>query len=310
MPATACDQGLGAYYLGLGAGAFYPRARALRRADRARAACARLPDREALDDAGSVPAVAQRAAPGLQPVDQPRPRHRLRRGHRARRRPAPVPLRAGPAGQRSRLPRDQVPPPRRGGARARPRAAGDPVRAAAAGPADAGRAQGAQRADGHAGARWPTSSGAGRARRARLRGALARRPGQKEDRFEQLLGRRGTEATGATLATAPGAPPAAPPARRDPAPGGLEARVAGAGVGATRRCAPSSGATRASCRALRWAAPVRSGRSRRRRSRRRASSPVRPTTRSAASPATWPRRRGSARPARRSPRPRSPGCRS
>src|SRR5919197_5972892 len=30
-----------------------------------------LPDREAADDAGSVPAVAQRAAAGVQPVDQP-----------------------------------------------------------------------------------------------------------------------------------------------------------------------------------------------------------------------------------------------
>ncbi len=39
--------------------------RALQRADRARAACARLPDREAVDDARSVPAVAQRAAAGV-----------------------------------------------------------------------------------------------------------------------------------------------------------------------------------------------------------------------------------------------------
>ena len=40
----------------------------------------RLPDREAADHAGRLPALAQRAAPRLQPVDQPRPGRRLRRG--------------------------------------------------------------------------------------------------------------------------------------------------------------------------------------------------------------------------------------
>src|ERR1039458_10033509 len=78
----------------------YARPRALRGADPSRAESARLPHREALDDPGSISAVAQRAATGLQPVDQPRSGHRLRRVVRPRRRPATVALRAGAAGQR------------------------------------------------------------------------------------------------------------------------------------------------------------------------------------------------------------------
>ena len=89
----------------------------------------------------------------------------------------------------TRVAGDQVPPPGRGGARARPRAAGRALRAAAPRPADARRAEGPQRADGAARVRSTTSSACsaalverGYARR------IERRPGQKEDRFQQLLG--------------------------------------------------------------------------------------------------------------------------
>ena len=67
----------------------------------------RLPAREAADDAGPVPADAQRAAAGMQPVDGPRPRRRLRRGDdagcaaRLGRSAGPAPRAAPGAGRRS-----------------------------------------------------------------------------------------------------------------------------------------------------------------------------------------------------------------
>ena len=92
----------------------------------------RLPAREAAHDAGHVSADAQRAARGVQPVDEPRSRRRLRRvddprgGHP----PAPPALRA-PV-QRRRQPDVEVPPPARRDADARARRARGAHRAHAA----------------------------------------------------------------------------------------------------------------------------------------------------------------------------------
>ena len=63
---------------------------------RARDPGPRLPAREAAHDARRLPADAQRAAPGVQPVDQPRPGRRLRRGDDPRR---AAPPRRGGAGR-------------------------------------------------------------------------------------------------------------------------------------------------------------------------------------------------------------------
>ena len=53
--------------------------RSRRGRDRRRDPRARMPDREAADDARPVPAVGERAAARVQPVDEPRPGRRLRR---------------------------------------------------------------------------------------------------------------------------------------------------------------------------------------------------------------------------------------
>src|SRR5205823_1396758 len=126
----------------------YSRVSAHRRAHASRATGARMPDREALDDAGSVSAVAQRAAARVQPGDEPRPGYPLRRDHGPRSGAETVALRAGAARERACKPLRQVPPPRRGGAWPRSRGARGPRRAAAARHSDAGRAEGAERPDG------------------------------------------------------------------------------------------------------------------------------------------------------------------
>ena len=169
---------------------------------------------------------------------------------------------------------------------------------------------------------------------------LGRRPGQKEDRFEQLLGGASAEANAgemisAPVPTAPGTDPARrrrprpprhrprpprhrprpprhrprPPRRRPrprrqlPRRPGVPTQTATSRHGSARskqtspHSEPSSrGYARCSNSSrLRLAAPAPQGRSRRRRSRRQASSQDLPTTSCAASPATSPRRRGSAR---------------
>ncbi len=111
-----------------------------------RAARPGLPHREAAHDAGRVSADAQRAARGVQPVDEPRSRRRLRRDDDPRRGHAPAPPPLGAPVQRRRQPHGEVPPPARRGADARARRARRALRAHAARRADAGRAEGALRA--------------------------------------------------------------------------------------------------------------------------------------------------------------------
>ena len=109
----------------------------------------------------------------------------------SRGRPAADPLRRGAAGERPHEPRDQVPAPRGGGARTRSSAARRSVRAAAARRPDARRAEGPDRADGGVRIAGRRRAGARRTgRRTVTRSRVERRPGQKEDRFEQLLGAR------------------------------------------------------------------------------------------------------------------------
>ena len=69
---------------------------------RARDPGPRLPAGEAAHDARRVPPEPQRAAPGVQPVDQPRPGHRVRRGDHPRRAAPPLAAALGAAGQRAR----------------------------------------------------------------------------------------------------------------------------------------------------------------------------------------------------------------
>ncbi len=149
----------------------------------------------------------------------------------------------------------------------------------------------------------------------RVLGALAehelarrseRRPGQKEDRYEQLLGggggcgRRGRCGDRGRAATGGPRPPRSRSSTVTSPPGCRRSRSR------WRDCATSS----RPCEPANSAAPARSGRWRRRRSPRRVSSPAPPTTSCAALPATWPRRPGSAPPATRRPPPRSRPCRS
>src|SRR5271166_3447195 len=82
---------------------------ALRRADPGGATGPRLPDREALDHSGPVSVVAERPAAGLQPGDQSRPGHGLRRDHGSRGGVSAFALRADPPGQRPRQPNRQIP---------------------------------------------------------------------------------------------------------------------------------------------------------------------------------------------------------
>ena len=66
---------------------------------------ARLPRREAADDARPVSALAERAPPRLQPGDEPRPGRRLRRSEHPDRARPPLPPRLGAPRERSRQPR-------------------------------------------------------------------------------------------------------------------------------------------------------------------------------------------------------------
>ena len=128
---------------------------------RARDPGPRLPAREAAHDARRLSPEPQRAASGLQPGDQPRSRHRVRRGGHPRRAAPPVTPALDAAGQRRGQPRAEVPPPaRRGAGAARGRARGA-VRAHAPRGADARRAQAAH------GAPAPTPRPLGGPRRAR-----------------------------------------------------------------------------------------------------------------------------------------------
>ena len=289
----------------------YARDCAFRPADRARAAGARLPDREALDDARSVPAVAQRAAAGVQPVDQPRPGHRLRRADRARGGAAAVALRAGAAGERALEPGDQVPPPRRGGARARPRASSRCSRCCCCA-ARRRRASSRRRTERMAqldslerGRRGPRRAG-----RAGLRAAAGapararRRTASSSCSAAQDGSRPPSPRAGAPCRrgacrrlrardrrpAAPAAPGRASARRRaaataDAAPPRLDDAPRGAGRGARGRGGRAAAELESSCSAdgcSGRAARARPGRSRRRRSRRRASSRGRPTTSCAA----------------------------
>ena len=121
---------------------------------RARDPGPRLPAREAAHDARRLPPEPQRAAPGLQPGDQPRSRHRVRRGGHPRRAAPPVAAALGAAGQRRGQPRAEVPPPaRRGAGAARGRARGA-VRAHAP---RARRRRASSSSARSACTRWPTS---------------------------------------------------------------------------------------------------------------------------------------------------------
>ena len=149
-------------------------------ARRSRDSRGRLPDREAADDPRRLSALAQRPAPRLQPVDEPRPGRRLRRGDRRRGAAAPRPARLDAPRQRFRQPRPQVPPPARRGPRGRRRpdlAARGPD---AARPADPRPAEAADRAPAllrrprrsstrpstaWSSAAWSPATSAGRARR-------------------------------------------------------------------------------------------------------------------------------------------------
>ena len=112
--------------------------------------------------------------------------------------------RLDPAGQRAGRPRAQVPPPARRGAGARPGRALPARRPHAARRADAGRAEAAQRAPAPL-----RRSAAVHETLERLveRGLVARhprRPGQKEERYEQLLGGHGGAAAACGLRTSAG----------------------------------------------------------------------------------------------------------
>src|SRR5664279_1089710 len=117
------------------------------RHDLCRASRARLPARKAAHHARRLPALAERPAPGLQPVHQPRSGRGLRRGRAPRRAPPLGAPGADAPDQRRRQPRRQAPAPaRRGAAHGRGRTGGH-VRADAARRPDARRAQATQRAD-------------------------------------------------------------------------------------------------------------------------------------------------------------------
>ena len=181
----------------------------------------RVPDREAADDAGRLSADAERAPARLQPVHEPRPGRRLRRGDDPRRAAAALAQGVGAARVRPGEPRRQVPPARAGDARARRRRDLGALRADAARPADAGRAEAAHRAP--APVRRPSPTSRRRSLRLAERGLavrLERRPGQKEERYAQLLG---DEVDVSALAGDDGAMAEARPVlARDP----LEERVA------------------------------------------------------------------------------------
>src|SRR5262245_27148025 len=106
---------------------------------------ARLPDREAADDARRIPAVAERAPTRLQSIDEPRPGRRLRRDTDQSGARAAVESWLGPSRKRAREPRRQVSPPARPGPRPRGRRAVGTGGADAARPADDRRAQAAER---------------------------------------------------------------------------------------------------------------------------------------------------------------------
>src|ERR1700733_10073348 len=130
-----------------------------------------MPHREALDDAGSVSALAQRAAAGVQPVEQSGPGYHVRRGDGQGSGAAPVPVRVGASREWAWQPSRQVPPPGRGGVAAGPRGTGRARRPPAPGTPDARGAQEPDRAHGGA---WLTGRRRARARcalRARLRQA-------------------------------------------------------------------------------------------------------------------------------------------
>src|SRR5262249_42566745 len=132
-----------------------------------------LPDRKAADDAGPVSALPERASPRVQPDDEPRSGRRLRRADDPRGADASLESRLGAAGERSRLPGGEVPPPPR--RRAGPRRRGDlaPRGAHAPRPADAGRAQAADGAAAFFRIARDARGDARPADRARPRGAAA-----------------------------------------------------------------------------------------------------------------------------------------
>src|SRR5437588_2968016 len=98
-----------------------PRRGRPRRPDLRRAARARIAAREAAHDARPVPVVAQRAAAGVQPIDEPRAGGRLRRGHHPRGAPRARTPAVHATGERPHQPRVEVPAPARRRPRGRPR---------------------------------------------------------------------------------------------------------------------------------------------------------------------------------------------
>ena len=151
---------------------------------RRRAARARKPAGEAAHRAGVVPVVAERAAHGLQPVQQPRARGRLRRADgRAHREGAEGPWPAADRVGRRRTPHPEVPPDARGGARPRRRRAGAAHGAAAARPAGAGGAAHTHRTAArlrgpHRGGGRPRAPGRARGSAGAAAGAAARTAGR------------------------------------------------------------------------------------------------------------------------------------
>ena len=128
------------------------------------------------------------------------------------------PLRPGPAGQRSQLAGHQVPPPGRGGASSLDReqlASSRCCCCAARRP----RASSSRAASG-----WPrwsrstTSTGAGPTDEHGYARRLDRRPGQKEDRFQHLLGGDQDGAVSAPVYVSESAPVAVPESRSAAAP--------------------------------------------------------------------------------------------
>src|SRR4029077_13957631 len=112
-----------------------------------------MPAGEAANDPRRLPAVAERAVPGVQPVDQQGTRRGLRPGDRARRAAPPGAAWAHAPGQLRREPRVEGPAFAGGGAADGPLRAGADVRADAARRANARRAEAADRA--HATVRRP-----------------------------------------------------------------------------------------------------------------------------------------------------------
>ena len=178
---------------------------------RARDPGPRLPAREAAHHARRLPPEPQRAAPGVQPGDQPRSRHRVRRGGDPRRAAPPVAAPLGAPGQRRGQPRAEVPPPaRRGAGPARGRARGA-VRPHAPRAADPGRAQAAHRAPAPAGRSGGGARRARAAHRPRPRRAPAAPAGAEGGalraparRRRRRAGRAGARRTGAAMDAACG----------------------------------------------------------------------------------------------------------